>query len=201
MIRVNLSGKSRKKAARAAGVTLSMPASVTPVVLLLIILGSAGGGYWWYSMLTSQVDDLESKIRQAEAQRAQLAAVIKADQIYESRKKILDKRVKLIKGLQGNQKSPVVALDALSEAVDKTRYVWLSTLDQNEAILSMTGLGTSLLAIADFYSNLHGTGYFRNIDVSNAQDSAGNFTFALKCEFAPPGSQSPISETASGGAN
>jgi hypothetical protein len=52
-------------------------------------------------------------------------------------------------------------------------------------------MGTSLLAIADFYSNLQATGYFKNIDVSNAQDSSGNFTFALKCEFSPPRSTVP----------
>jgi hypothetical protein len=49
----------------------------------------------------------------------------------------------------------------------------------------MAGTGTSVNAIADFVSNLEGTGYFRNIDLRNAQDAAGNFTFNMTCEFAP----------------
>jgi hypothetical protein len=50
----------------------------------------------------------------------------------------------------------------------------------------MAGVGTSLSAISDFVQNLEGSGYFRNTDFNNATDAAGNFTFSLKCEFAPP---------------
>ncbi len=199
MIKVNLSGTSRKKAAK-AGLKLSMPTSVTPILLLAIILGSGGGGYWWYTGLTAKAEDLTTQIKQKEAQKAALDAVIKQDQIYESRKKTLENRVKLIEDLQRNQVSPVVVLDALSQAIDRTNYVWLSSLDQNNAVLNMSGMGTSLLAIADFYTNLQATGYFKNIDVSNAQDSAGNFTFSLKCEFAPPG-RAKAETSAPSGAN
>src|SRR6185436_17344033 len=116
----------------------------------------------WYSSLTAQAADLAVRITRAEAQKAQLAAVIKQDQVFEARKKALENRIKIIQDLQANQVSPVMALDALSRAVERTSFVWLSSLDQSNAVLSMTGVGTSLLAIADFYSNLQGTGYFRN---------------------------------------
>jgi Tfp pilus assembly protein PilN len=183
MIKVNLIGTGRKKAK--AGAKIALPATFTPVLLLVIALGFAGAGYWWYSSLSDQLVDLNSKIKQAQAQKAALDKVIQADQIYESRKKILENRVKIIENLQKNQVSPVLALDQLSAAVDRTQYVWLSNLDQNNAILSMNGTGTSLNAIADFYTNLTSTGYFKNIDVSNAQDTNGNYSFSLKCEFAP----------------
>jgi Tfp pilus assembly protein PilN len=182
MIRVNLVGAGRKKAK--AGVRIALPA--TPIFLILIALGFAAAGYLWYSNLSNQVADLDTKIKQAQAQKAALEKVIQADTIYQSRKKDLENRVKIIENLQKNQVSPVRALDELSEAVDRTQYVWLSNLDQNNAILTMSGTGTSLNAIADFYSNLTSTGYFKNIDVSNAQDTNGNFTFSLRCEFAPP---------------
>ena len=92
----------------------------------------------------------------------------------------------MIEGLQKNQVSPVLALDQLAEAVQKTQFVWLSSLEQKDVMLNMTGTGTSLNAIADFYSNLNATGYFKNIDLGQTQESSGNFTFSLKCEFAPP---------------
>jgi Tfp pilus assembly protein PilN len=189
MIKVNLVGASRKKVK--AGFKLPLPSSLMPIVLILIVLGSAGFGYWWYSTLTGENARLDNEIQAALTRKAQLDAVIKQDQIYEARKKALENRVKIIEGLQKNQVSPVVALDVLSRAVDRTQYVWLSTLDQSNAVLSMSGMGTSLLAIADFYSNLQATGYFKNIDVSNAQDTSGNFTFSLKCEFSPPRSIAP----------
>lgn len=184
MIKVNLIGASRKKAKK--GIKLPIPTGGMPILLILIVLGSAAYGYWWYTTVAGESARLDTEIQAAQARKAQLDEVIKQDQVFEARKKALENRVKVIEGLQRNQVSPVVALDVLSRAIDRTEYVWLSTLDQNNAVLTMSGLGTSLLAIADFYSNLQATGYFKNIDVSNAQDSSGNFTFALKCEFSPP---------------
>jgi Tfp pilus assembly protein PilN len=197
MIRVNLIGAARKKA-KGGGVKLALPATFTPILLIIIALGFGAAGFLWYSSLSQQITDLDSKIKAAQAQKAALDKVIQADQIYESRKKTLENRVKVISDLQRNQLSPVLALDQLSEAVERTKYVWLSNLDQNQAILSMNGTGTSLDAIADFYTNLISTGYFKNIDVSNAQDTNGNYTFQLKCEFAPP---RPSAQTATAGGN
>jgi Tfp pilus assembly protein PilN len=192
MIRVNLVGAGRKKAAK-AGIKIALPTSVVPIVLLLIVLGTAGGGYWWYSSLTKEAADLANKKAEAEKQKAALDAVIKADQVYEGRKKSLENRVKVIEGLVKNQVSPILALDQLAEAINKTQYVWLSSLDQKEALLNMTGTGTSLNAIADFYTNLNSSGYFRNVDQGAAtQDGNGNWSFTLRCEFSPPRVAPPV---------
>ena len=197
MIKVNLIGTSRKKTAKAQS-AITMPANATPVVLALLVLASAIGGYFWFSSLTAQNHDLDSKIAALQAQKASLDAVIKQNQIYEARKKALESRIKVIEGLKHNQVNPVLAMDVLSEAVEKTQYVWLSQLEQKDAMLSMSGTGTSLNAIADFYADLENTGYFRNLDLANATDSAGNFTFSLKCEFKSPAPKTEAS-AASGG--
>ena len=200
MIKINLAGSGRKKARR-AGTKIALPASFTPVLLALIILGSIGGGYWWYSSLTAQSADLDTKKQQAEAQKAVLEKIIKADQVYEGRKKTLETRVKIIEGLQKNQVSPVLALDQLAEAISKTEFVWLSSLDQKDAVLNMNGIGTSLNAIADFYSNLEATGYFKNIDLGPSAEASGNWTFSLKCEFSPPRNAAPAALPARAGGN
>jgi Tfp pilus assembly protein PilN len=199
MIKVNLVGTSRNKAK--AEFKLALPTSTTPILLLLILLGSAGFGYWWYSTLAGESARLDTEIQAAQVRKAQLDAIIKQDQIYEVRKKALENRVRIIEGLQKNQVSPVVALDVLSRAIDKTQYVWLNSLDQTNAVFNMSGMSTSLLAIADLYSNLQATGYFKNIDLSNAQDSSGNFTFALKCEFSPPSTTAPAEPATPVGGN
>jgi Tfp pilus assembly protein PilN len=177
-----------------------MPASATPFILILIVLAAGGGGYWWYSDLSSRIADLDSQIEQAEAQKAALDNVIKDDAIYETRKKTLENRVNIIQDLQRNQISPVVALDVLSEAVDNTQYVWLSSLDQNNAIFNMSGQGTSYEAVATFITNLEASGYFRNVDVPAVQEASPNtFTFSLRCEFLPESNPTPEAQPERGG--
>ena len=153
----------------------------------------------WYASLTAQSNRLAEQIRRLEARKAELDAVIKQDQIYATVKKKLENRVKIVESLSKNQVSPIMALDQLSEAVQRTQWVWLSSLDQKDAVLSMNGVGTSLNAIADFYTNLNATGYFRSIDLGTAQETGGNFTFSLKCEFVPPRVAAITSSAAAGG--
>jgi Tfp pilus assembly protein PilN len=79
--------------------------------------------------------------------------------------------------------------------------VWLSSLDQNNATLTMSGIGTSLDAIADFETNLRATGYFRDINLVNAnvQDTQGYFAFSMNCQFLPPQPGAPITPPPMGG--
>jgi len=186
MIKVNLIGTGRKKAVKTGGPKLALPASFTPVLLLLIVLGFAGGGYWWYSDLSGQANNLATEKLSLEQRKAALEAVIKKDEEVEARKKKVEARKKVVDRLLSNQTSPVLVLDQLALAVERTQFVWLSNLDQRDAVLNMSGTATSLNAIADFYSNLSATGYFKNIDLGPSQESGSNFTFSLKCEFAPP---------------
>src|SRR5215470_6526976 len=169
MIKVNLIGASRKKASKAKS-SLAVPATAMPMILVTIVVASAAGGYMWYSSLTSQSKDLDSKITTLQQQKASLDAVIKQNQIYETRKKALEARIKIIEGLKRNQVNPIVAMDVLSEAIERTQFVWLSQLDQNNATLSMNGIGTSVNAIADFVTYLESTHYFRNPELAHATD-------------------------------
>ena len=198
MIKVNLIGAGRKKTAK-SGAKLSMPTSAMPFLLIAIVLGFAGGGYWWWSSLSSQMADLDQRIQQAEAQKAALEAAIKANATFETRKKTLESRVKLIEDLQRNQLSPVVALDKLSEAVDKTEFVWLNSLDQNNTVFNISGQGTSYEAVGAFQANLRDTGYFTNFDVPSVVAAApNNYTFSMRFEFVAP---RPAPQPASAGGN
>jgi Tfp pilus assembly protein PilN len=199
MIKVNLVGTTKKKAVAKPSMKVSMPTSFTPVLLLLVFAGSAAGGYLWWSSLTHQSEGLSQQIRGLEARKTALDAVIKQDQVYATAKKKLENRVKIVENLSKNQISPVLLLDQLAEAVERTQWVWLQSLDQKDALLSINGTGTSLNAIADFYTNLNATGYFKNVDLGTAQELSGNYTFSLKCEFAPPRNASIGTSAAAGG--
>jgi len=188
MIKVNLVGATKRKPVKVSGAALKIdaPTNLLPITLVLIVVATALGGYLWYTTLAAETATLDSTIANLQAQKAALDAVIKENAIYEARKRALENRIKVIEGLKRNQVNPIVALDVLSEAIERTKFVWLTQLDQNNATISMNGIGTSVNAIADFVTYLESTHYFKNPELAHATDSAGNFTFSLKCEFAPP---------------
>jgi type IV pilus assembly protein PilN len=189
MIRVNLSGAPKTKHGRFGATNPPTPSRALPLVLVMILVGTAGAGFLWYSSLSGQTLDTERQLVQQKAELTRLAEVIRQERVFEARKKALEARIAVIEGLKRGQISPVRSLDILDDAIDRTKFVWLTNLDQNNAVFSMAGTGTSVNAIADFVSNLEGTGYFRNINLMNAQDAAGNYTFSMTCEFALPAAQ------------
>ena len=186
MIRVNLIGGRKKAAGVKSGVSLQIPTAILPLVWSALVVGATVYGYSWHSDLVGQQEQLASQISAAQAQIAQLQSVIDADTAYEARKTMLEERIDAIEDLQRNQVSPVLSLDILSQAITPMEYVWLNQLGQNEARLTMSGIGTSVNAIADFVTSLEETGYFQNINLVNAQDSQGVFTFSMSCDFVPP---------------
>ncbi|HET9216834.1 MAG TPA: PilN domain-containing protein [Terriglobia bacterium] len=204
MIKVNLSGKQQQQQKKpvakvSSKPALSAPSNALPLLHLIIVAGTAAFGYFWYSNLTAQSADLTNRISVLKEEQSKLDAVIKQEKIYESRKAAFEKRIQIIEDLRKNQLSPVVILDALANAIDRTRYVWLSNLSQNNALISMSGTGTSVDTLSDFVANLKSTGYFRDINLAKFEDSRGNYTFSLTCEFSPPSLRA--AETAEKGAN
>ena len=199
MIRVNLSG-TQKKAAVAKPVAAAAPrgpSKVLPLLHLLIVIATGIGGYFWYNSLNAESVNLTNRIGALQAEQRKLDEIIKQDKIYVTRKIALENRIRVIEDLRRNQLSPVVVLDALDEAIDRTRYVWLSSLTQSNATISMAGTGTSVDTLSEFVANLKSTGYFRNINLARFDDSRGNYTFSLTCEFSPPALQ----KTSEKGAN
>jgi Tfp pilus assembly protein PilN len=187
MIKVNLAGSQKKTAAKATAASkAARPSNAMPLLHLVIVVGAAAAGYFWYSSLTSESAELTSRIGALQEDEKKLDVIIKQNQMFEARKIALEKRIQVIEDLKKNQLSPVVVLDALDEAIDRTRYVWLSNLSQNNTTISMAGTGTSVDTLSDFVANLKSTGYFRNINLVRFDDAKGNYTFSLTCDFSPP---------------
>jgi len=201
MMRVNLGGAPKQKAATATkAAKVSTPTNIWPILHLLLVLGTAAGGYMWWSSLSTQSSDLSIRISSLQTEQKRLDGVIKTNQVYEARKIALEKRIQVIEDLKKNQLSPVVVLDALADAIDKTRFVWLSSLSQNNTTLSMAGTGTSVDALSDFVANLKATKYFHNINLARFDDSKGNYTFSMSTDFSPP-TQAKVEEKQEKGAN
>jgi Tfp pilus assembly protein PilN len=74
----------------------------------------------------------------------------------------------------------------LSQAVEDTEFVWVTSLNQTNTTFSLNGTGTSIQAVEAFISNLEDTGYFRNINLGPLQEAGPNYTFQLAMSFLPP---------------
>lgn len=157
-----------------------------PVIWALVLLAALGGGYFWWSMVTGESVRLDTEIATAEAERARLQAVIDQDAVYEERKAEMERRIAAIEELQRNRVSPVVSLDMLSQAIEETRYVWVTSLSQNNTTFNLNGTGNSIQAIETFITNLERTGYFTSINLGPLQQSGPNYTFQLAMSFVPP---------------
>jgi Tfp pilus assembly protein PilN len=193
MIRINLLGVPKPKSKRGR-VAVSAPAmefgeAGSPLVKVLVALVLTGAGnYVYWHQLDQQHDAIASKMKVAENDNRKLANV---KTLYLQRQKEADAykhRVDVIDQLRKNQTGPVNLLNTVGETVNNTEAVWLSTMKDQGASISIQGMALSADAVANLIANLQKTGYFRNIEIKETfQDDSVRemqaFQFELTCEI------------------
>ena len=193
MIRINLLGSPKPKGKK--GPALSMPSfevgnlggPMIQVAAVLLIAGALNAGYWY--QLDREKKSIEVRALVAEQKNRELAAVKVR---YLERQKQADsykRRVDVIDQLRANQMGPVNLLSTIGDTVNSTEAVWLTSMLDQGASVSIDGTALSSDAVANLISNLQKTGYFRNIEIKETtQDSAVKdmqaFQFTLTCEKA-----------------
>lgn len=191
MIRINLLGVSHPKKGKRAAIATAGMAGGGPnmlVVLLVLVALAAGGNYYYYWMLQRDAASLKVKMEQAKRENQRLAD-IKAKYIeLEKQKDIYESRVNVIHQLQTNQSGPANLLTTISDTVNKTDAVWLSSMKDEGTSINLAGVALSLDAVAQFMTNLKATGYFTNVEIKESfQDDVVKdvtaFTFTLVCEI------------------
>jgi len=191
MIRINLLGTTKPKTRRAAlaAPTMEIGSVGTPTVkvLVAITLALAINGYCWYS-LNRNAQDIAAKMKVAEQKNRELSDV-KAK--YLERQKQADSykhRVDVIDQLRASQSGyPMNLLNTVGDTVSSTEEVWLSTMKDQGANISIEGMALSTDAVANLIANLQKTGYFKNIEIKETyQDEQVKdmqaFQFTLTCE-------------------
>jgi type IV pilus assembly protein PilN len=195
MIRINLLGGAKPKSKKAAGVSMpsfefgDLGGPMIQVAGVLLIAVVVNAGYWYH--LDREKKAIEVKARVAELKNRELAD-IKAK--YLERQKQADsykRRVDVIDQLRSanSQSGPVNLLSTIGDTVNSTEAVWLTSMLDQGASVSIDGTALSSDAVANLISNLQKTGYFRNIEIKEtSQDSAVKdmqaFQFTLTCEKA-----------------
>jgi Tfp pilus assembly protein PilN len=147
----------------------------------------AGAGlYLYYLRLQSTHERLQASL--ADTTRS-IAAMTKVKQAYLERQKDYDavkRRFDIIDQLRASQASPVPLLASVSDTVDKTEGVWLLTMRDDGASVSLDGVALGPNAVANLMTNLRTSGYFKNIHLNEtAQEDTSKlqtFSFSLVCE-------------------
>src|SRR5436309_10310334 len=155
MIRINLLGKAKVKAARPKTVRAASNQALQAIMAISVLVMSIGIIYFWEKILSQQDSDLSRQIVQARKEKIRQESLLKENEIFEKRRKLLEARISVIESLKKNQSGPVQVLDILSDCVQRSEGVWLKDLAQKGNLITVNGTAMgSPDAVADFIANL-----------------------------------------------
>ena len=188
MIRINLLGRARPKAARQA-----VPLEATlQIVFLALSLVVAGGilYYDWHSM-TQQSAEVRNQIQRLNGEKARLEQLKAQVEGSEKQRVVLQQRINVIEDLQRNRTGGQELLDALANTVARTDTLWLTSLQRKGNALTLQGSAGSIVAVANFITQLRRSGYFDQIEIKDSQQddkitAVQMFNFTLNAQFALP---------------
>ena len=191
MIRINLLGQTRPRAARRRGPMMDTGA-VTPLVF--VGAGAALGVlalFLLYLSWQKQLNEENTRIKQLQAQKADLEQVKQQVDTFEAQKKVLTQRVATIEQLQRDRTGAQELLDEIASTVSRTENLWLITMTRKGNNLSMEGAAASVNSVANFITALKRSGYFQKVEIKETKQddkSTGiqTFVFQMTAEISPP---------------
>src|ERR1700739_2887230 len=145
MIRINLLGQIRPKAARRPVDT----GSALPVVFIgagvgvgVLVLGFFY--YTWQKQLTEE----NNKIKVLQAQKTDLEQTKLQVEAFEKQKAILQQRVSTIEQLQRDRTGGQELLDQIASTVSRTENLWLTSMVKKDNNLTLEGASASVNGVA-----------------------------------------------------
>ena len=171
MIRINLLGGERKTAGRIAAFG---PGQRGTALCVLVLVGALVGVGWWYRSLSEAASQVDAEISAAEQEATRLRSMMAEVDAFEAQRARIQERVALIEELRGGQSLPVQLLDHVSRSLPD--MLWLTSLTQDAAQVTMVGSSRTLIALSDFVGNLGGGSVLRKpveIVDSRVQEASG----------------------------
>ena len=189
MIRINLLGQIRPKAARRPVDTgAAMP-------LVFIGAGVLLGGlflFYFYHSWQTQLDQENKRIKTLQAQKTELEQIKQQVESFEKQKQVLQQRVNTIEQLQRDRTGGQELLDQVANTVSRAENLWLTSMTKRGNALTLEGAAASINSVANFITALKRSGYFQKIEIKDAKQddqhlNVQTFVFTINAEIAPNG--------------
>ncbi|MGB2628397.1 MAG: PilN domain-containing protein [Candidatus Acidiferrum sp.] len=187
MIRINLLGQTRPKAARRTADT----GAALPLVFIAagVLLGGLFLFYFYHSWQT-QLAEENNRIKLLTAQKTELEQIKLQVEAFEKQKQVLQQRVGTIEQLQRDRTGGQELLDEVANTVSRAENLWLTSMTKKGSAITLEGSSASLNSVANFITALKRSGYFQKIEIKDAkqddkQGAVQTFLFSINAEIAP----------------
>ena len=135
------------------------------VGLLLITLA----GCWWYAAsLDEEIEARQAEKLDKEKQVAQLKEQVTQVSDFESRKKVLEDKNRIIDQLEKSRVGPVKVLDHVSQSLEPLK-VWLVRIAVTGNDIDLEGRAATNDDVVEFVNNLRKTDYFTDINLHESR--------------------------------
>jgi type IV pilus assembly protein PilN len=189
MIRINLLGQMRPKAARRPVDT----GAAMPLVFIGagILLGGLFLFYFYHSWQT-QLNEENARIKQLQSQKTELEQIKLQVEAFEKQKQVLQQRVGTIEQLQIDRTGGQELLDQIANTVSRAENLWLTSVSKKGSAVTMEGAAASINSVANFITALKRSGYFQKIEIKESKQDEKNtavqtFVFTINAEITPSG--------------
>jgi Tfp pilus assembly protein PilN len=203
MIRINLLGRTRPKAARTS---MPLEATLQYVLIVIALTVSAGILYGHYLRMDKEDRQVRAHIQKQMGEKARLEHLKQEVDNFEKQKAVLQQRISIIEELQRNRTGGQELLEAIANTVGRTDTLWLTSVERKANSLTIIGSAGSLNAVANYITQLKRSGYFQQVEIKESHQDTSNkavqiFIFSLTADFGLPPSPGAATTTNSSTAN
>jgi len=161
------------------------PMHIGFILIVAVALGYVG---WDFYRLSTEIKRLEGEKATLEQEKKRLEPILAEKAELEKKREALDRKIKIIRELKGQQRGPVMLFDELSKNLPE--YVWLQSMQESNFQLQLAGFALNANKVADFVENLDRSGLFvvgaPNYTRVKSSDGRDQVSFRLTAEFKLP---------------
>lgn len=190
MIRINLLGQARPKAAKQAvplEATIQVIFLVASIALAAIVLSLV------YFSEQRDLNQANARVASLKAEKASLQQIKTDVDRFKAQKAALQQRIDVIQTLQKNRTGAQDLLENVANTVGRVDSLWLTSVERKGDSLDISGEAASISSVANFITQLKRSGYFDQVEIKTAKEddlepSVQTYGFTMTAQVNTPAS-------------